>query len=317
MGTGNAARLVGLVGLALLSVLPALRLHASAEPAGAVQTDGGPHAPSRSRAEELLELLGLPQAAVAITKQLVASLRASNPKVPAEVWDRYSAQMSSRTAILRLYGPIYERHLGEDEIAQVIAFYRSPAGGHLLSVLPRMRSEYLSALNQRVVDALLDSNAEGAAADGQHELSSGDVQTDTIHALLMQSGAIDAARREMRAALGRARSITSADSVPASIWDGLEGQLTRSEVLLDLWVPVYRRFLSDADVAEVLTFYRSQPGRTLVRELPGIQEDCLKAASLEASRVTQIAVRKVMGPLPQWKLIHPGAAGVTGEARKD
>ena len=160
-------------------------------------------------------------------------------------------------------------------------------------------------------------NVEGAAADGQHELSSGDVQTDAIQALLMQSGAIDAARREMRAALGRARSITSADSVPASIWDGVEEQLTRSEVLLDLWAPVYRRFLSDADVAALLTFYRSQPGRTLVRELPGIQEDCLKAASLEASRVTQIAVRKVMGPLPQWKLIHPGAAGVTGEARKD
>lgn len=316
MDTGYVARVVGLAGLALLSVLPGLLLHASAEPARAVQTDSGPHASSRSRAAELLELLGMPQAAVAITSQLVASLRASNPKVPAEVWDRYSAQMSSRTAILRLYGPIYERHLCDDEIAQVIAFYRSPAGSHLLSVLPRMRSEYLSALNQRVVDALLDANAGGAASGGQ-ATDAGDPKTETIHVLLGESGGIDAARREMLVALDRARSITSADSVPASLWDRVGEQLTSTQVLLDLWTPAYRRFLSDKDITGLLAFYRSQPGRIYVRELAKIQEDCLKAASREASRAAQVAVRSGLGPLPQWKLLHPGGVGVTGEARKD
>jgi hypothetical protein len=299
------------IGLSLLSIIvwaacplwvPSAATAAAARPAQTARDD--------AQLKELLEILAVPETAAATTRQVVTSLRAANPKVPPEVWDRYGAHMSSREVILGLYGPIYARYLPRDEIEQLIVFYHSPVGNHLRSVLPQIRADYLSAVNQRVRDGLLGSQAALAAEApvDAHDTAT----TDSIHALLTESGTIDAARQEMSSTLDRLRSSSVGDLFPASLWDRAVDQLTRRESLLDLWTPAYRRAFSEAEIADLLAFYRSEPGRLFVQALPKIREECLQVATREAGTAARAAVREVMGPLPQWKLTHPRGTQGTG-----
>jgi uncharacterized protein len=263
---------------------------------------------------ELLELLGVPAAARATTRRVVAWLRGSNPRVPAEVWSHYTARMSNRGSILSLYAPIYSRHLGQEEILQLIAFYRSPTGAHLRAVLPAISRENQGAAQQWANEVMLDLAGETAGSEstaGQpdapavriaHET---DARTVAVHALLRESGTLLEAREAMTETLGQLKSSPLAEALPPAFWSRAQTRLTDEEALLDLWTPAYRRQLSEADVEALLSFYRSAAGRDFVQALPSIRAECVEAATRQASAAARAAVREVMGPLPQWKLQHP------------
>jgi hypothetical protein len=292
-----------------------------------VTAAAGRSAPTPADAEhsavnELLDLIGVPEAAAATTKRVVAWLRSGNPRVPAEVWTHYTTRMSNRESILSLYAPIYSRHLSQAQILQLIAFYHSPPGAHLRSVLPAINRENQGAAQQWASEVMLDLVSDNDSSESvQPQLSSpaervaqdSDARTVAVHALLRESGTLLEARAAMTETLSQLKTSPLADALPPAFWSQAQARLTDEQSLLDLWTPAYRRQLSQADVAALLTFYRSAAGRNFVQALPSIRAECLEAATRQASAAARAAVREVMGPLPQWKLQHPQSAPDTAK----
>ena len=80
-----------------------------------------------------------------------------------------------------------------------------------------------------------------------------------------------------------------------------------------MWTPAYANNLTDTQIRGLIQFYTSAPGAHYAAVLPAIQAESLDAAAQLGRDVARRAVREVYGPLPQWRLLHPPAAGATGK----
>jgi hypothetical protein len=82
-------------------------------------------------------------------------------------------------------------------------------------------------------------------------------------------------------------------------------RLSSGEALAELWVPAYVRHFTPEDARALSAFFRTPVGRRWVEVSPRIQEECLLAASALGKEASRGAIREVLGPLPQWRLLHP------------
>jgi len=81
------------------------------------------------------------QALQAIEQQMPAQ-RASNPRVPAEFWDRFLEQARARRGELEDgYVALYDRNFTTAELKGLIAFYDSPIGKRFLELQPTLMRE--------------------------------------------------------------------------------------------------------------------------------------------------------------------------------
>jgi len=123
---------------------------------------------------ELLQLSGGGDAAEEVAKSFLAQIRyvygsmveevlASESDLSAEEkqtlrehladFDRFAAKFSAKfeeridlDAVLdAVYVPLYDRYFTEAELREIVAFYRTPAGRKMISVLPRLMQEGLEA----------------------------------------------------------------------------------------------------------------------------------------------------------------------------
>ncbi len=92
----------------------------------------------------LLDLTGAGNLGAQVMDQLLGSFKQSNPAVPARFWDDLRSEMNAGQ-LTELVVPIYDRHLGHDDIKQVIAFYESPAGRKLNAAQPQIVAETMKA----------------------------------------------------------------------------------------------------------------------------------------------------------------------------
>jgi hypothetical protein len=60
--------------------------------------------------------------------------REKNPSVPSEFWDRIAAKARADIGgLVDSLGPIYEKRFTKVELEQLLTFYRSPVGRHILA----------------------------------------------------------------------------------------------------------------------------------------------------------------------------------------
>jgi uncharacterized protein len=102
----------------------------------------------KTKAENIRTLLNLTKSAQMgqkIMDEMVGSYRKALPSVPAAFWDTLSKDLSGD--LDRLSGlliPVYDRHFTNNEIKDLIVFYKTPTGTKLLTEQVGIMQESLS-----------------------------------------------------------------------------------------------------------------------------------------------------------------------------
>jgi uncharacterized protein len=128
MGSNCRLRCQAWLLLFVMIVLP-LTLRAQAA-AGSGSLD-----PNRlNAAKRLVQASGAQGIILKSIELTLPSQRAQNPTIPPEFWDRFSAK--ARADVGRLVdslAPVYARRFSRAELEQLVAFYESPVGRHIVS----------------------------------------------------------------------------------------------------------------------------------------------------------------------------------------
>lgn len=68
--------------------------------------------------------------------------RAQNPTIPAEFWDRFLAKAQADVGLLvDSLAPVYAGRFSKSELQQLLAFYESPVGRHVVTEQPAIAQE--------------------------------------------------------------------------------------------------------------------------------------------------------------------------------
>lgn len=284
-----------------------------------VATDDAPgpevaaHASYPAVYEELLETLGVFAEARASAQTLVGRLSEDNPTVPPVVWTNFAGKISNRDTLVLLYVPIYANHLTEADAEGLLAFYRSALGQRWLQARPSIQQECRAASEKWAgtvaADLLGGDGMKGDPISGKTASGNAGARAAAIRELLTVSGSLDQARHTMNLLIDRLRQVTPTSGASGPFWDHARSRITNEESLLQLWTPAYSHHLSDDDVHAMIAFYESPLGRRYVLALPAIRSESLDAATKLANMSARRAVREVLGPLPQYRLMHPEGSG--------
>jgi hypothetical protein len=113
----------------------------------------------REDIRQLMALTGAGRLGVEIVRQLTSRLRPLVAKAPQSFWDEYLAQVKEEELVERII-PIYERNLSAQDVKDLIAFYKTPAGQHLVRATPIIMQESFAdgqAWGQEIARRILQS----------------------------------------------------------------------------------------------------------------------------------------------------------------
>lgn len=84
----------------------------------------------KSTLNKLLLVTGSEKSFKGAIVQMTSLFKQQQPEVPAEFWDEFAAEANKDTfnQLVNLLLPVYQKHLSENDLLDVIAFYESPAG---------------------------------------------------------------------------------------------------------------------------------------------------------------------------------------------
>ena len=86
-------------------------------------------------AKQLLELMGSGKLGVQLMSSMTATFRKQMPAVPAEFWDEMDKEVHPEE-LVEILVPIYAKNYTDDEIMQLIEFYKTPLGKKVIEKMP-------------------------------------------------------------------------------------------------------------------------------------------------------------------------------------
>ncbi len=96
------------------------------------------------RIRELMEVTGAVKLGVQLIDNMIATYKKDVPSVPAEFWDEFSKQINPNE-LTELVVPIYSKYFTDEEISQLIQFYKSPIGQKMVEKLPLVSQDSYQA----------------------------------------------------------------------------------------------------------------------------------------------------------------------------
>lgn len=272
-----------------------------------------------SSLEQLMALTGVLDHGPASIARVIADLRAKYPDVPPALWDNYAARINDHSALVHTYAPIYRRHISGADTQALLAFFQCPLGKRYVAALAEIAKETDATVQSWAVsianDLLREEAAPNADDDAPASITPRPPETDrtlAVRELIRLSGALAEAQSISARMISRLRENNFDDELVQRA----QHRLSSGEALSELWVPAYARLLTPEDVRALSTFFRTPVGRHWVEVLPRIQEECLLAASALGKEASRGAIREVLGPLPQWRLLHPVQAPPSPESNR-
>lgn len=94
----------------------------------------------RAEIEKLLKTSGVEDRLNMVATQLIASMKQATPGVPDEFWNKFQQKMNFKDLIEKMI-PIYDKYYTLDDLKAINAFYDTPAGKKLISVMPQVTME--------------------------------------------------------------------------------------------------------------------------------------------------------------------------------
>jgi hypothetical protein len=90
----------------------------------------------------ILDLTRAVDMAVLALENAVSQQRAASPGVPKEFWDEFTARARRDSPrLMTMLIPVYDRQFSVGQLQQLVTFYQSPLGQHLIKVLPEIQGQ--------------------------------------------------------------------------------------------------------------------------------------------------------------------------------
>ena len=144
---------------------PASPAPGAGDPVRPVSIKPPEHPATPEQVREYLTVTNADALSHAIMSQLLGSMRAAaNPAIPPSVWNEMDEQFKKMDLIAAVL-PAYQRYLSQEDMAAILAFYRSPAGRNILESQP-----YIRSLTQESLQKAGREIGEKAARDHMDEI---------------------------------------------------------------------------------------------------------------------------------------------------
>ena len=112
------------------------------------------------RIRELMDVTGAGKLGVQMLSTLIQSYKKEVPSVPEEFWDEFVRQVNPND-LMDLVVPIYSKYFTEEEINQIVKFYKTPIGKKMVEKLPlimqdsyRVGAEWGQKIGEQVAERL-------------------------------------------------------------------------------------------------------------------------------------------------------------------
>lgn len=119
----------------------------------------------KSSLKKLIQVSGTEVAYKGALNQMIVMFKKQQSSVPSEFWDEFATEVNKDaiTQLITMILPVYQKHLTEEDLLDVIAFYETPVGKKFAEKTPLITQESMLAgqewgkqIGQKVVDKLRD-----------------------------------------------------------------------------------------------------------------------------------------------------------------
>ncbi|RVT76680.1 DUF2059 domain-containing protein [Flavobacterium sufflavum] len=93
---------------------------------------------------QLLELTGSGKMAIQMINQITTSFKTSYSKAGDKFWEDFKNEVKAED-LEKMIIPIYDKYYTENDIDQLITFYNSPIGKKMISTMPQIMTESMTA----------------------------------------------------------------------------------------------------------------------------------------------------------------------------
>jgi hypothetical protein len=93
-----------------------------------------------AHARQLLNLMGSGQMGIQMMNRMVESFKTSMPNVPVAFWDDFMKEVNTGE-VVEMVVPVYVKYYAEEDILQLIEFYKSPIGQKVVKNSPMIVSD--------------------------------------------------------------------------------------------------------------------------------------------------------------------------------
>jgi len=97
-------------------------------------------AAKRQEIEKMLKLTGMEKLVDQMMSQMMSGMQAQMTNMPSEFWVSFSKKIKASDLLEKLM-PVYDKYYSLEDLRAVNAFYSSPAGQRMLSVMPQLMQE--------------------------------------------------------------------------------------------------------------------------------------------------------------------------------
>lgn len=129
----------------------------------ATVTFGQENSTYRESLKKMMQVSGSEVAYKGVMNQMITMFKEKQSNVPKEFWDEVAIEMNkdALNQLINLVLPIYQKHLTEDDLTGVIAFYDTPVSKKFAEKTPVITQESMIAgqewglqIGQQVIDKL-------------------------------------------------------------------------------------------------------------------------------------------------------------------
>ena len=94
---------------------------------------------------ELLETMGSTHAMKTSFEYMINYYKQNNPQISSEYWDNSLKHVDYNELVQKLV-PVYSKHFTEQEIDDILNFYKTPAGKKIIEETPKITKELFTDL---------------------------------------------------------------------------------------------------------------------------------------------------------------------------
>jgi uncharacterized protein len=95
---------------------------------------------TKEHIKTLLEMTGIAKIGVQMMENMLVTFKKSAPNAPTEFWDEFMKEVKPET-LIELTIPAYAKHYTDEEVLQLIDFYRTPLGKKVIEKMPLVAQE--------------------------------------------------------------------------------------------------------------------------------------------------------------------------------
>lgn len=103
--------------------------------------------PYKTSLIKMMELSGAQQTYKAVAGQMITMFKQQKPEIPAEFWSGLEEMIvkSAANNLVDMLLPVYQKHLTEDDLKNMIIFYQTPTGKKFAEKTPVLAQESMAA----------------------------------------------------------------------------------------------------------------------------------------------------------------------------